>query len=255
MEPKDKSIEIDEDFRCSSGVEGLDAILGGGFPADCFYLVQGDPGSGKTTLALQFLLEGLKDGEPVLYITLSETKSELLRVARSHGWSLDKIPLLELSAIESMLRPEAQTTVFHPSEMELSKVARLLLDEGRRIRPARVVFDSLSEFRLIAETELRYRRQLLNLKQEFARYGTTVLLLDDKMSGNSSGIDPHVLSLTHGVIEMEQLSPDYGTSRRRLRVVKDARRQVPRGLSRLFDPDRRFEGFSPSSGGGPPCGV
>ncbi len=220
MEPKDKPIEIDEDLRCSSGVEGLDAILGGGFPANCLYLVQGDPGSGKTTLALQFLLEGLKGGEPVLYITLSETKSELLRVARSHGWSLDKIPLLELSAIESMLRPEAQTTVFHPSEMELSKVARLLLDEGRRIRPARIVFDSLSEFRLIAETELRYRRQLLNLKQEFAHYRSTVLLLDDKMSGNSSGIDPHVLSLTHGVIEMEQLSPDYGTSRRRLRVVK-----------------------------------
>ena len=119
-----------------------------------------------------------------------------------------------------MLRPEAQTTVFHPSEIELSKVTQLLLDKARELRPVRIVFDSLSEFRLIAETELRYRRQLLTLKQEFARYGSTVLLLDDKMSGTASGIDPHVLSLTDGVIEMEQLSPDYGRSRRRLRVVK-----------------------------------
>jgi len=208
------------DARCTSGVDGLDDILCGGLPSDCFYLVQGDPGSGKTTLALQFLFEGLRQGERVLYITLSETKQELLKVARSHGWSLEKIPLLELSAIESLLRPEAQTTVFHPSEMELSKVSQLILDEGKKHRPARVVFDSLSEFRLIAETPLRYRRQLLNLKQEFARYKSTVLLLDDKMDGSSLGSDPHVLSLTHGVVEMEQLSPDYGTSRRRLRVVK-----------------------------------
>jgi circadian clock protein KaiC len=208
------------DQRCPSGIEGFDDILCGGLPADCFYLVQGDPGSGKTTLALQFLLEGLSRGEGVLYITLSETKQELLKVARSHGWSLDKVPLLELSAIESLLRPESQTTVFHPSEMELTKVSQILLDEGRKHRPARVVFDSLSEFRLIAETPLRYRRQLLNLKQEFARYHSTVLLLDDKMDGSMLGSDPHVLSLTHGVVEMEQLSPDYGASRRRLRVVK-----------------------------------
>lgn len=206
--------------RCTTGVEGLDDILGGGLPRDCFYLVQGDPGSGKTTLALQFLLEGLRRGEKVFYITLSETKRELLNVARSHGWSLDDIPLLELSAIETLLRPEAQTTVFHPSEVELTKVSQLLLDETRKANPARVVFDSLSEFRLMAETPLRYRRQLLNLKQEFAKYQSTVLLLDDKMSNGKIGNDPHVLSLTHGIIEMEQMSPDYGVSRRRLRVTK-----------------------------------
>jgi len=208
------------DGRCPSGVEGLDEILGGGLPRECFYLIQGDPGSGKTTLALQFLLEGLRRGEKPFYVTLSETKQELLGVARSHGWSLEGIPLLELSAIEALLRPEAQTTVFRPSEVELVKVSQLLMEETRKARPSRIVFDSLSEFRLMAETPLRYRRQLLNLKQEFAKLKSTVLLLDDKMNGGALGSDPHVLSLTHGVIEMEQFTPDYGTARRRLHVTK-----------------------------------
>src|SRR5262245_447121 len=206
--------------RSPSGVQGLDNILGGGLPRNCFYLIQGDPGSGKTTIALQFLFEGVRSGESVFYVTLSETREELLKVAHSHGWSLDNIPLLELSAIEQLLRPEAQTTVFHPSEVELNKVSKLLLDQAEKTRPTRVVFDSLSEFRLLAETPLRYRRELLNLKQQFARYNSTVLLLDDKMDRSKIGIDPHVLSLSHGVIEMEQLSPDYGTFRRRLRVLK-----------------------------------
>src|SRR5436190_14460876 len=207
------------DNRCQTGVEGLDEIIGGGLPCDCIYLIQGDPGSGKTTLALQFLLEGVRRGESVFYVTLSETREELLKVARSPGWSLEGIPLLELSAIEELLRPETQTTVFRPSEMELNQVTKLLVDEAHKTQPARVVFDSLSEFRLLAETQLRYRRQLLNLKQHFAQLGSTVLLLDDKMTGTGA-IDPHVLSLTHGVIEMEQLSPDYGVARRRLRTLK-----------------------------------
>lgn len=206
--------------RCPSGVEGLDDILDGGLPRECFYLIQGDPGSGKTTLALQFLLEGLRRGESVFYITLSETRQELLTVVESHGWSLEGIEVLELSSIEQLVRPEAHTTVFHPSEVELNKVSKLLIDETTRKRPARIVFDSLSEFRLMAETALRYRRELLNLKRHFASQKSTVLVLDDKMDKGGAGTDPHILSLSHGVIEMEQLSPDYGISRRRLRVVK-----------------------------------
>ena len=221
---KNARIKVDistlTDELCSTGIEGLDRILGGGLPRDCFYLIQGDPGSGKTTLALQFLLEGIRRGEAGFYVTLSETRNELLKVTRSHGWSLEQIPLLELSAIEQLLRPEGQTTVFHPSEVQLNIVSKLVIDEASKTRPARVVFDSLSEFRLVAETALRYRRELLNLKQQFAEYRSTVLLLDDKMDNTMVGVDPHILSLSHGVIQMEQLSPDYGRSRRRLRVLK-----------------------------------
>src|SRR3954447_13694607 len=166
--------------RCASGIEGLDDILNGGLPRDCFYLIRGDPGSGKTTLALQFLLEGVRRGESVFYVTLSETREELLKVTRSHGWSLESIPLLELSSIEQLLRPETQTTVFRASEVELNKVSKLLIDEVSKRRPARIVFDSLSEFRLLAETPLRYRCELLSLKGNFAQQRSTVLLLDDK---------------------------------------------------------------------------
>src|SRR5512133_2325850 len=165
------------DERCLTGIEGLDDVLCGGLPKGCFYLVQGDPGSGKTTLALQFLLEGKRRGESCYYITLSETQQELDKVARSHGWSLDGIPTLELSAIEHLLQPDSQNTVFHPSEVDLKRVSQLISEQAQKLKPARVVFDSLSELRLMAESPLRYRRQLLSLKQEFARLGSTVLLL------------------------------------------------------------------------------
>src|SRR5262245_13830117 len=172
------------DGLCSTGVIGLDDILCGGLPPGCFYLIQGDPGSGKTTLALQFLLEGVQRGERVLYITLSEAREELLRVAESHGWSIEKIPLLDLSAVASFVEAKFQTTVFHPSEMELNQVAGLVLEQTHKLKPDRLVFDSLSEFRLMAETPLRYRRQLLSLKLQFAKFGSTVLLLDDKMDNS-----------------------------------------------------------------------
>src|SRR5579883_1303713 len=219
MTKKHHTSATTEDARCATGIPGLDDILGGGLVRQCFYLIQGDPGSGKTTMAMQFLLEGVRRGESTFYITLSESKEELWKVARSHDWPLEKIPLLDLSAIEALLRPETQTTVFHASEVELTQVSKLLLDETRKHRPIRVVFDSLSELRLMAETPLRYRRQLLTLKQEFSKFESTVLLLDDKIGGEI-GPDPHVMSLAHGVVEMEQLSPEYGRSRRRLRVVK-----------------------------------
>src|SRR5258708_33482392 len=155
------ALEIDNGRRCSTGIPGLDEILGGGLPASRLYLVQGSPGAGKTTLALQFLLEGLKTGEKGLYISLSETKEELYSVAKSHGWSLDDLSIIELSAIEPQLTRDQENTFFHPSEIELNKTTRLLSEEVERVRPARIAFDSLSELRLLSENQLRYRRQML----------------------------------------------------------------------------------------------
>lgn len=206
--------------RAQTGVLGLDDVLTGGLLHGCFCLVQGDPGSGKTTLGLQFLLEGKRLGESCLYITLSETKEEIENVAKSHGWSIEGIVLLELSTIEHLLAPDAQTSVFHPFEMDLQKVSQQIYQEAKRVKARRVVFDSLSELRLMAQSSLRYRRQLLMLKQEFARLGSTVLLLDDKMDRAGVHSDPHIMSLSQGVIEMEQLSTVYGATRRKMRVFK-----------------------------------
>lgn len=203
--------------RCPTGIIGLDDILGGGLPRDRLYLIEGRPGTGKTTLALEFLRTGIQAGEKVLYITLSETRAELDEVARSHGWDLDGLAILELSAIEAQLSVAAQNTLFHSSEVELTQTTQLLLDEIERIKPARVVFDSLSELRLLAQTSLRYRRQLLALKQFLTGRNCTTLMLDD---GSSEGSDPQVESLAHGVIVLEQFAPEYGTDRRRLRVMK-----------------------------------
>jgi circadian clock protein KaiC len=203
--------------RASTGVAGLDEIIGGGFPQHRMYLVEGDPGAGKTTLALQFLLAGAQQGEAGVYATLSETEEELRDVARSHGWSLDGITICELQTAEESLRADSQYTLFHPSEVELSETTRAVLDTVERVRPARVVFDSLSEMRLLARDSLRYRRQILALKHYFTGQCCTVLLLD--YSGASSG-DFQLQSLTHGVVTLQQLTPGYGGQRRRLRVQK-----------------------------------
>jgi circadian clock protein KaiC len=205
------------DTRASTGIDGLDEILGGGFTPHRMYLVEGVPGSGKTTMALQFLLDGARRGESVLYVTLSETAEELGSVAASHGWSLDGITVRELVPSEESLRSDDQYTMFHPSEVELSETTRAVLADVERIKPSRAVFDSLSELRLLAGNPLRYRRQILALKQFFGGRKCTVLLLDDL---TSTANDLQVQSIAHGVIRLEQLYPEYGSERRRLIVAK-----------------------------------
>ena len=196
---------------------GLDDVLSGGLTRNRLYLVEGMPGSGKTTLALQFLMAGAKEGEPVLYVTLSETAEELRAVAASHGWTLDGVEIRELTPTEGVLDPDEQNTMFHPSETELASTTQLILDDVVRLRPSRVVFDSLSELRLLSGSALRYRRQILALKQFFASRDCTVLLLDDMTAADH---DLQMQSIAHGVVLLDQLNPEYGAERRRLRVVK-----------------------------------
>ena len=201
----------------STGVAGLDDVLGGGLTPGRLYLIEGSPGAGKTTIALQFLIDGAARGESVLYVTLSETETELQGVADSHGWSLDGIHMREMLPTQESLQPDEQYTMFHPSEVELSETTHKILLDVEKLKPTRVVFDSLSELRLLAGNSLRYRRQILALKQFFAGRDCTVLLLDDMTSMQH---DLQVQSIAHAVLRLEQLNSDYGAARRRLVVVK-----------------------------------
>lgn len=202
--------------RAPLGVAGLDDILGGGLTPSRIYLLEGTPGTGKTTLAMQFLLKGRQLGEDGLYITLSETEYELRAVAASHGWSLDGLSIHEL-VNEAGLDPDSEQSILHPSDVELGETTRAIMTRVEAEKPRRVVFDSLSEMRLLAQNPLRYRRQILALKHFFANRACTVLLLDDQ---TSSGNDLQLHSIAHGVITLEQTAQDFGTQRRRLRVVK-----------------------------------
>lgn len=203
--------------RAKTGIEGLDDILAGGFIDHRIYLIEGSPGAGKTTLALQFLFEGVKDSEKCLYITLSETAEELRAGAESHGWTLEGIEIVELVAEESDLDGQTQITMFHASEVELAETTKRVLAAVDQIQPARLVFDSLSELRLLAQNALRYRRQILALKQFFVGRKCTVLLLDDKTADVA---DMQLQSIAHGVVSLTQTTPIYGPARRRVQVLK-----------------------------------
>jgi len=204
------------DPRVATGVPGLDEILGGGLTRDRIYLVEGTPGSGKTTLALQFLLKGRDLNESGLYITLSETETELRAAAASHGWSLDGIDLFELVSEEG-LDPDSEQSVLHPSDVELGETTRGVMAQVEKTKPLRVVFDSLSEMRLLAQNPLRHRRQILALKHFFSTRKCTVLLLDDQTSEDG---DLQLHSIAHGVISLERTAQEYGAQRRRMEVVK-----------------------------------
>ncbi|WP_423605243.1 ATPase domain-containing protein [Sphingomonas sp. MS122] len=200
-----------------TGVPGLDPILAGGYAENRVHLVEGQPGSGKTSMALQFLMDGAKQGELGLYVTLSETTAELCAVAASHGWTFDGIEIFEMVPPELSLDPNAQQTVLYSSELELGETVRMVMAEVERVKPRRLVFDSLSEIRLLSQGSLRYRRQVLALKHFFLKLGCTVLMLDDLTSEQD---DLNLHSISHGVLRLEQVAALYGAERRRLRCIK-----------------------------------
>jgi circadian clock protein KaiC len=206
-----------EESRVRTGVEGLDDILSGGLPAGQMYLLEGTPGTGKTTLAMQFIRAGVLRGENALYITLSESRQELEASARSHGWNAEELNIVEFIPEEASLQPDQQYTVFHPSEVELVSTIHKLLSLIEERRPKRLVIDSLSELRLLAAETMRYRRQLLALKQFFSGKDTTVLLLDDR---SAEGSDLQLQSIAHGVIQLSKVPRSYGITRRHVEVVK-----------------------------------
>ena len=202
--------------RTATGIPGLDDILLGGFAANRLYLIDGTPGVGKTTLAMQFLMEGVRLGEPCLYVTLSETRDELEAVAASHGWSLEGIDIVELSQVEEMFGTGKQNTLFQPAEVELNRLVDLLRAEFDRVKPRRMALDSLSELRLMAQSPLRYRRQILDFKHHFATSSCTVLLLDDQ----SGGHEAHVHSIVHGMVTLQRVPLKFGINRRYLSIAK-----------------------------------
>jgi circadian clock protein KaiC len=217
---------VGTEAKAKTGVSGLDNILAGGLSPGHVFLLEGNPGTGKTTIALSFLLEGARQGERGLYFTLSETERELRDGAASHGWNLDEnITVFELTPPESLLDSDHQQSLLYSSDLELGETIKIIFETFEREKPDRVVLDSLSEIRLLAQSSLRYRRQILSMKHYFARQGATVLLLDDMTSDKA---DKTVHSVVHGVIRLEELAPDYGAERRRLRIAK-YRGQVFRG--------------------------
>jgi circadian clock protein KaiC len=203
--------------KAAFGVEGLDDITAGGLTRGRLFLLEGSPGTGKTTIATQFLIAGAAAGERALYITLSETENEFRAGAESHGWSLEGVEIFELIPPESLLDEEQQQSLLYSSDLELGETTKRIFEAFERVKPHRVVLDSLSEIRLLAQSSLRYRRQILALKHYFAQRDTTVLMLDDL---TTEGNDKTMHSIAHGVVRLEELSPDYGAERRRLRVHK-----------------------------------
>jgi len=203
--------------RETTGIAGLDEVLGGGVPPNRLYVVEGDPGAGKTTLALQFLLEGVRLGQRVLYVTLSETLEELRDVASSHGWALDGIDLLELDSLSERLQEEANYTVYHPSDVELGETIQRMRDEVERLNPERVALDSVSELKILSQTSVRYRREILGLKQFFSGRKCTVLVLDDRTALEG---EQQLQSIAHGVLRMEREGREYGNTRRQFHIIK-----------------------------------
>jgi circadian clock protein KaiC len=204
--------------RASTGIAGLDDVLGGGFARNRLHLLEGSPGTGKTTMALQFLLAGARDGETGIYISLAETEQELRDGARSHGWTIGpEVEIFELVPPESVLDPDHHQSLLYSSDLELGETVQRIFQSIERLKPQRVIIDSLSEIRLLAQSSLRYRRQVLALKHYFAQHDSTVIVLDDLTTETT---DRAVHSIAHSVTHLDQLAPIYGGERRRLRILK-----------------------------------